>query len=351
MKTRMFPALLAAVFAAVSLMACINGSDDDEDSESMSYRVKGSSTGSSSSVTGSSGTGSDGGIGSGSGPTPRTVTTVFVGMNVGTSVTFSMGCDQTGRGRDCDKEMPAHSVTLTRNFSICDHEVTQAEYTAVMGVNPSKYTGDETLPVEKVSWYDALVYCNRRSMTEGLTPCYTISGSTDPADWGPVPASSSAAWNGVACDFDANGYRLPTEAEWEYAARAGNTATDSMVWSGTTVESLLGDYTWYSGNSTSNGSRTTHPVKSKQPNAKGLYDMSGNVEEWCWDRYDSNYYSICNLAGDVENPVGASSGSGHIVRGGSIQRGVNLCSVSFRTSYVPEKHIAVVGFRVCRTAE
>ncbi len=342
----MFPALLAAVFAAVSLMACVNSSDDDEDSESTSYTMaKGSSTGSSSPAAGGSGTGSDGGTGSGSGPTPRTVTTVFVRMNDGTSVTFSMGCE-AGDG----KEKPVHSVTLTRNFSICDHEVTQAEYTAVMGTNPSKYTGDDTLPVDKVSWYDALVYCNKRSDMEGLDSCYSIGGNTDPASWGPVPTTKNTTWNGVTCDFTKNGYRLPTEAEWEYAARAGNTTTDSMVWSGTTAASSVGNYAWYIDNSASNGSKTTHPVKTKQPNAKGLYDMSGNVEEWCWDRYDDSYYRNCSYeAGGVENPTGASSGAKHIVRGGSIFRNVNLCSVSSRDSRDPSLHIQVVGFRVCRT--
>ena len=197
---------------------------------------------------------------------------------------------------------------------------------AVMMTNPSSCTGDDTLPVEKVSWNDAIDYCNRLSQQEGLTPCYTMIG------------------NKVICDFDANGYRLPTEAEWEYAARAGNTATDSITWSGTTAENSLGEYAWYFGSCTSNGSRTTHPVKTKQPNANGLYDMIGNVEEWCWDQYTS-------YASSMPYPIESSSDSNsvHIVRGGCYNRAAEKCSVTFRHTWKASFAQKVVGFRVCRT--
>ncbi len=268
------------------------------------------------------------------GTSSKTVTTVFVKMDAGT---FSMGCS-------ADYDETVHSVTLTRDFWICDHEVTQAEYKAVMGTNPSSCTGDESRPVEQVNWYDALVYCNRLSQQEGRTPCYTISGSTDPADWGAVPTSDNATWIGVACDFDTNGYRLPTEAEWEYAARAGDTTTGTRTWSGTSSESSLGSYAWYSAN---RGGSTTHPVKDKQPNAKGLYDMSGNVHEWCWDGWTGSggYGSDA-----VTDPTGWTCSS-RVVRGGSCWDYANNCAVSTRLNSVPGARDYSFGFRVCRSAQ
>ena len=222
------------------------------------------------------------------------------------------------------KDSDAHSVTLTRDFYICDHEVTQAEYLAVKGSNPSYFTGDTSRPVEKVSWYDAVDYCNRLSENEGLTPCYTGSGSS------------------VTCDFTADGYRLPTDAEWEYAARAGDTTTSADTWSGTSSSSSLGDYVWYSANASS----TTHPVKSKQPNANGLYDMSGNANEWCWDWY-------AGYSGAATDPTGPSSGSYRVVHGGSWNDLAYACAVTFRfgnLNITPNTTAEGLGFRVVRTA-
>lgn len=243
--------------------------------------------------------------------------------------TFQMGCSA---GFD---DETVHSVTLTRDFWICDHEVTQAEYKAVMGTNPSYHTGDESRPVEQVSWNDAIEYCNRLSQKEGRTPCYTGSGSS------------------VTCNFAANGYRLPTEAEWEYAARAGDTTTSTRTWSGTSSESSLGDYAWY--DDVANGDGPTHPVKDKQPNAKGLYDMSGNVDEWCWDLYDKRYGSSA-----VTDPTGPSSSPTgfRVRRGGNHWYDATCGSVSFRDCGDPDDRYDdsdepcdYIGFRVCRSAQ
>jgi formylglycine-generating enzyme required for sulfatase activity len=210
-------------------------------------------------------------------------------------------------------------------------EVTQGQYQTVMGSNPSSYTGDTSRPVEQVSWYDALVFCNKLSMQEGFAPVYTISGSTNPASWGAVPTTSSSKWDAATMIMSANGYRLPTEAEWEYAARGG-TPVDSFTYAGSNT---AGDVAWYD-------TYTTRAVAGKKPNKLSLYDMSGNVREWCWDRYGSY------ASGAQTDPVGTASGSYRVLRGGSWNDHANGCTVSYRYSYSPDNRAYYHGFRVVR---
>jgi len=265
------------------------------------------------------GGGSDNGNGSGS--------SIDIEMIQIPGGSFEMGSTMEG-------ETPVHTVTLT-GFYMAKYEVTQEQWEAVMGSNPSGFQGNYLLasgevqdnrPVENVSWYDAIVFCNKLSIRMGLRPAYHISGSTDPSTWGSVPTSRNSTWDAVRIVSGSNGYRLPTEAQWEYAAKGGDGSPGNYTFSGSNTED---DVAWYYFNSnTTNGNvgtNATHNVGKKAANGLGLYDMSGNVGEWCWDWY-GRYTS-----GTQTDPQGTSSGDYRVIRGGywdswdvrSARRGVN----------------------------
>ena len=257
-------------------------------------------------------------------------------------------------------------VTLS-SFWISKYEVTQEEFVSLMtgnqngiNANPSYFQGDteppaegevqERRPVEQVNWYDAIVYCNLLSIRNGLTPCYTIKGSTDPALWGTSPTSTGAEdydeWKSVTCNFDADGYRLPTEAEWEYAARGGKPGMTDSSWNyDYSGSDTIDDVAWYNSNSDSK----THEVGKKQANALGLYDMSGNVWEWCWDWYGSS----SGYPSGTEDPAGPDAGSYRVGRGGSWGYSASYCAVSSRSNYFPyyRYYYYDVGFRLVRSAQ
>ena len=246
---------------------------------------------------------------------------------------------------------PVHDVTITKPFYMGKYEVTQAEYEKYCSYtgtdSPSSSYGDgDNYPAYYVSWYDALVYCNERSIAEGLNPCYKINDSTNPEKWGKLPTAEDDplrdTWDAVECDWTANGYRLPTEAEWEYAARAGDNTVD-LTYSGTSDKNKLGDYAWYMDNSNS----TTHEVGKKEANAFGLYDMSGNVGEWCWNWVTDSYDTTTEGGSD---PTGASAGARRVCRGGFWSMGRSYCVVWNREKDDPYGRYSTNGFRVVRLA-
>jgi formylglycine-generating enzyme required for sulfatase activity len=250
---------------------------------------------------------------------PVTSATV-VGPWVG-EVYYLMGSPADEPGRDTDETQ--HPVVLTRDFWISDHEVTQSEYTALMGTNPSRFLGPD-LPVERVTWFEAVEYCNARSLDEGLTAAYTVDGTT-------------VTWN-----QGADGYRLPTEAEWETACRGGTItafAGGPLTEEACGVDPVLDALGWYCGNA----GTTTHGVRTKQANARGLHDLHGNVWEWCWDWY------VADLGtGVAVDPTGPGGGSQRVIRGGSWYYFARDCRSASRSPYWPGSGDDIVGFRVAR---
>lgn len=245
---------------------------------------------------------------------------------------------------DPSKQTPDTVTVTVSDFTIGKYEVTQKEWEDVLGSNPAEYdptnnigVGDNN-PVFHVGWFDILVFCNEKSLAESLTPCYSINGSTDPDTWGVRPEYSDsptfAAWNAVICDFDATGYRMPTEAEWEFAARGGINWTDGYIYSGSDT---IDEIAWYQENSGSE----LHSIGTKLPNQLGIYDMTGNLYEYCWDWY-------APYTDNATDPTGAPTGDMRIVRGGSWMSIPANCVVNGRYREYPNSNYDYNGFRLVK---
>ncbi len=246
------------------------------------------------------------------------------------SGTFTMGSPPTELGRWSTNEAP-HQVTLTRAIYVGIHEVTQAEWEERMGWNDSRVAGPSR-PVDTVTWYDAVSYCNQRSAAEGLTAVYTI---TEEETEGYHLVSATVVWNPAA-----NGYRLPTEAEWEHACRASSTTAFS---NGGITDTLCADprldqVGWYCGNAAG----MTHDVGGKTVNGWGLADMHGNVWEWCWDYWEESY------GGDATDPTGPAAGSDRVMRGGGWSTDARRCRSAHRAGVPPDDLYSGYGLRICR---
>jgi formylglycine-generating enzyme required for sulfatase activity len=256
-----------------------------------------------------------------------------------------------------------HSVTISRSFFLGRTEVTQAQWKALSGgTNSSCFqstTGtvcttsnaNDSGPAEQRDWYASLAFANARSASEGLTSCYTLTGCTDAANgWkdGMHSGCTGATFVGLTC----TGYRLPTEAEWEYAARGGTTtatyggdlsaASGSVTLSGTggfAAGTALGSLAWYDSNTTSR----TQAVGGKAANSFGLSDMLGNVWEWTGDRYGED-------SGTVTDPTGPTTGSNRVLRGGSWDDNARDARAARRTYRAPGGRYSYLGFRLSRTA-
>lgn len=241
--------------------------------------------------------------------------------------TFTMGCDPLLVDACGNDDSPAHQVEITRPLLMMTHEMTVEQYAALMGSRPSRMEGCERCPVEQVSWYDAVTAANRLSLHEGLDPAYTISGE-------------DVRWN-----RGSTGWRLPTEAEWERAAKAGT----ELAYAGSDDRD---EVAWWEGNSEGRPAE----VKRKKPNAYGLYDLSGNVWEWTWNHPGPYTEEDQTDPGGPETavlprPDPESRGDERVLRGGAWADTPGGMRVTSR-GWITARHTAVIlGFRLVRYAE
>ncbi len=217
-------------------------------------------------------------------------------------------------------EIPVHKVAISRSFWMSKYEITKGNYYEIMGMRNLQFFSSKQRPIENVTWFEAIKFCSSLSKKEGLEDCYKL-----------LPNDK------VECDFTKKGYRLPTEAEWEYACRAGS-KTECYSGNDLFVFELVA---WFKDNS----DNETHEVGLKESNSFGLYDMHGNVWEWCWDGYSIHYYK----ESPEIDPTGVNTSANKVIRGGSWFSNAQFCRSAFRVYVPPEIKSDDRGFRIVRT--
>ena len=231
-----------------------------------------------------------------------------------------------------NNEHPQHRVAITKPTYVGIYQVTQKQFNELMEYNPSTSVVCDTNPVDSVSWFSAVEFCNKLSEREGISPFYQIDEAKRRVNKSIESADVTV--------LGGNGFRLPTEAEWEFACRAGSITP----WCFGDLVLDVGQYAWYY----DNAQLETHSVGGKKPNGWGLYDMHGNVMEWCNDWYNDFYYQQ-----DLpeEDPMGPNDGLGRVLRGGAWQFGAEATRSAYRNSANPDSTSNVIGFRVVRNAD
>ena len=232
-----------------------------------------------------------------------------------------------------NNEHPQHRVSISHSMFIGVYPVTQKQFQDLMGHNPSMVVTHENCPVDSVTWYSALEFCNKMSEAESLPPYYELKAVRRRVNSNLIESAKVTVLGG-------DGYRLPTEAEWEYACRAGSVSP----WCFGDLVLDVGHYAWYYDNAL----METHPVGGRKPNSWGLYDMHGNVMEWCYDWYGELFYQQCTE--EEENPTGPTDGVTKVLRGGAWQFGAEATRCAYRNNSAPDAVAGVIGFRVCRNA-
>lgn len=256
-------------------------------------------------------------------------------------------------------EISENTVKISRPFRMAETLVTRKQFLEIFNDEPSdtKVSVNLKTPVQNVSWYHAIAFCNKLSLLEGLEPVYTIKGvKWERLDYSNIPDANNQNWNAVTCNWQANGYRLPTEAEWLWAAMGADKNTNKLVYDAAGVNLLgylkayagssesgkamakIDDYVWHS----SNSKKKTQAVREKLPNELGLFDMSGNVWEWCWD-----WFKVLPN-GRLEDYRGAETAMYKVLRGGSFVNNKNTCSLSSRSGDNSYGQNNYTGFRVVR---